>query len=453
MSICPGICGELAVAPYRLFLGTLPELSVEKRFLRQFHAVFPWYALRKRVREQSNEFIEIDLAACDPELILRYAHVYYSRRQVQDELIEKQMTTLETGRPINLADASLLECLTGCDALISRRLEYELHQMQKAKRACNVPHRRELNPEDILEPHDYLCMMRVVEEDMCGVKDAEMKARAYLPRGLVECKAHEFIGTLLGDMVPQKEGGCSLDKKDQKLLQRLIPIDYAKVGCVQKLRPVDVTTYYRFVGERLNRFDPIKQYFKRCLYGHVCRKMATHPGYLRSISMYWARHSGLDPVSTLTTMSLELAEAVCVQQSLFPALKFHSQFLYASPDLMRQTWRTGRVIPLMRLYPLLGAAAAEDLAAGMVVEAEWARLSLSSQSAPFQESVLYTMREAIEQASDWYISNLGALLDRVQEGVKVICPPLSEKEKELLQTDEYELSVPATPSPPMKPTV
>ncbi|CCW68140.1 unnamed protein product [Phytomonas sp. Hart1] len=439
MSICPGLSGDLTAVPYRFFLGTLPGLYVEKRILRQLQAVFPWYALRKRIREQNNEFIELDLGGCDPELILRYAHVHYSRRQVHDELIERQLTILETGKLINLSDASLLKCLTDCNALILRRLDYELHQLQKAKRACNVAHRRELNPDDILEPHDHLCMMRVVEEDVCGVSDAEMKACAYLPFGLVERKAQEFIRTLGGDHSDNKEGDYILGKKDQKLLQRLIPADYAKVGCVKKLRPVDVTTYYRFAGERLNRFHPIDQYFKRCLYGHVCRKVATHPPYLRSISMYWARYSGLDAHSSLTTMSPELAEAVCTQQLLFPALKFHSQFLYSSPDLVRQMWRTGNVVPLMKLYPLLGAAAAEDLAAGMVVEAEWARLSPMSESMPLQEGVLHTLREAIEQASDWYISNRDALWKRVQEGVNVICPPLSEKEKELVQVDGYDM--------------
>lgn len=39
-----------------------------------------------------------------------------------------------------------------------------------------------------------------------------------------------------------------LDKKDIKLITRMIPNDYNKVGVLDKWRPVDVSAYYAFCG-------------------------------------------------------------------------------------------------------------------------------------------------------------------------------------------------------------
>lgn len=440
MSIFPGLCGELAATNYRVFLGTLPTLAIEERFLRQVQAVFPWYASRKRVKEQANEFLEIDLASCDPELLLRYTHVYYARRQIYDELVDRQLTLMETGKAARVADTALLNCLAEVNAAVTPRLHYELHALQQAKKGCRVPQRRELNPDAPLEAHDYLCMMRVVEEDAYGVPDAEMQARAYLPRDLLEAKAKELAGlffagtsqsgssssiTSAGAALAKKR--AALDKKDQKLLQRMIPSDYTKVGSVEKLRPVDVTTLYRFTGERLCG-QPADKFFARCLWAHVFRKVATHPAYLQRASLYWARHSGLDRQSASSTMPAELAAAVCAQQTLFPALKFRSQYLYTSPDMARQQWRADHVVPLLRLFPLLGAPAAEDLAAQMVVEGEWAKLGLAPDANLLQDAVLRNVKDMVESMASLYESNVDAVLKRVEEGAKTVCPPLSEQE-------------------------
>lgn len=432
MSVFPGLCGEIAAVPYRLFLGTQPVLAVEERLLRQLQAVFPWYASRKRVKEQANDFVELDLASCDAELMLRHSHVYYVRRQVHDELIDKQLTMIETGKSIKMADPALLGCLAECNTSITRRLNFELHTLQAAKRSCDAPYRRELNPAAVLEPYDYLCMMRVAEEDACGVPDAEMRARAFLPRDLIEAKAHELTAMLLGEA--DKKAAGTIDKRDARLLQRLVPGDYAKIGCIDKIRPADVTTLYRFVGERASKLPATPENcFRRSLYGHVCRKFASHPAYLKGISVYWARHCGMDACSDLTTMPTDLAEAVCAQQAMFPALKFRAQYLYTSPEVARQQWRTDSVIPLMRLFPTFGAQAAEDLAAAMVVEAEWARLQLEPEKSPLQESVVRAMRQFIDQMGGMYDSNCDAVLKRVEEGAKASCPPLSEAETRAMQ--------------------
>lgn len=434
MSIFPGLCGELAVTNYRVFLGTLPTLAIEERFLRQVQAVFPWYASRKHVKEQASEFLEIDLASCDPELLLRYTHVYYARRQIYDEMIDRQLTMIETGKAAKVADTAVLNCLAEVNASITPRLHYELHALQQAKKGCCVPRRRELNPEAPLEAHDFLCMMRVAEEDASAIPDAEMQARAYLPRDLLETKAKELAGMFFAASSSSSTGaskkgssGAALDRKDQKLLQRMIPGDYSKVGSVEKLRPVDVTTLYRFMGERVCG-RPADKFFARAMWGHVFRKIATHPAYLQRASLYWARHSGLDRQSTASTMPVDLAEAVCTQQSLFPALKFRSQYLYTSPDMARQQWRADHVVPLPRLFPLLGAPVAEDLAAQMVVEGEWAKMDLAPDANLLQDSVLRAVKDMVEQVSGLYESNVDAVLKRVEEGAKQVCPPLSEQE-------------------------
>ncbi|EPY22798.1 hypothetical protein STCU_04176 [Strigomonas culicis] len=417
----PGLTADMTAVPYRVFLGTLPALGVEQRFLRQLQAVFPWYTSRKRVKEQANEYIEIDLASCDPELLLRYTHVYYVRRQLYEELMEKQLTLIETGKATRVPDPALQACLLDCNSRVAPRLEYERFLLAQAKRGCCVPGRRELAPDAPLDAHDLLCMMRVVEEDACGIADAEMQAKSFLPRDVVEGKARALAAMLVGGEAPR------LDKKEAKLLQRMIPADYTKVGSIEKLRPLDVTALYRFTGERTCRV-PAEAFFKRSLYGHVFRKYATDPAYLRSISMYWARQSGLDPVSPLSTMPHELALAVAQQQTLFPALRFRAQYLYTSPDVARQQWRVESVVPLLSLFPVFGAHAAEDLAASVIVEHEWRKLQLKDDENPTQENVVRHVRRVVDEVSALYDSNLDGVLRRVEEGVKAVCPPLSEVE-------------------------
>ncbi|KAG5498790.1 hypothetical protein JKF63_03079 [Porcisia hertigi] len=428
MSLFPGLCGDVATTNYRVFLGTLPNLSVEQRFLRQVQSVFPWYASRKHVKEQASEFLELDLASCDPELLLRYTHVYYARRQLYDELVDRQLTLIETGKAAKVADGALLTSLEKVNVAITPRLQYELHLLQQAKKACRVPQRRELNPDAPLEAHDYLCMMRVVEEDVAGIPDAEMQARAFLPREVLEAKAKELAAMFFGgNSAAQRGAGATLGKKDQKLLQRIIPPDYIKVGAVEKLRPVDVTALYRFIGERVSG-QPADKFFTRALWGHVFRKVVSHPLYLQRASLYWARHSGLDPQPTTSTMPADLATAVCVQQALFPALKYRCQYLYTSPDMARQQWRTDHVVPLLRLFPLLGAPAAEDLAAQLVVEGEWAKLGIEADTNLLQDTVLRQLKNMVEQMGAMYENNVDAMLKLVEDGAKTLCPPLSKQE-------------------------
>ncbi|KAG5498054.1 hypothetical protein GH5_02851 [Leishmania sp. Ghana 2012 LV757] len=428
MSIFPGLCGDVAATNYRVFLGTLPNLAIEERFLRQLQSVFPWYASRKRVKEQASEFLEIDLASCDPELLLRYTHVYYARRQLYDELVDRQLTLIETGKAAKVADSSLLSCLAEVNAAMTPRLQYELLLLQQAKKACRVPWRRELNPDAALDVHDYLCMMRIVEEDATGITDAEMQARAYLPREVLEAKAMELAAMFFDGSSPARMGArATLEKKEKKLLQRLIPADYSKVGTVEKLRPVDVTTLYRFAGERVCG-QPADKLFARALWGHIFRKVGSHPLYLQRASLYWARHSGLDPQSATTTMPADLATAVCAQQALFPALKYRFQYLYTSPDMARQQWRTDHVVPLLRLFPLLGAPAAEDLAAQLVVEGEWAKLGIEADTNLLQDTVWRPLKDMVEQMSALYETNVDAVLKHIEDGARVLCPPLSERE-------------------------
>lgn len=73
-------------------------------------------------------------------------------------------------------------------------------------------------------------------------------------------------------------------------------------------------------------------------------------------------------------MPHEVACAVCLQQSLFPAIKFRAAYMYTSPDIARRHWRSDGVIPLLRLFPVLGNSVAHHLAAGVLVESEWAKM-------------------------------------------------------------------------------
>ncbi|ORC90776.1 uncharacterized protein TM35_000072000 [Trypanosoma theileri] len=422
MVICPGLCGDLAVTPFRVFLGTLPSLAVEERFLRQLQPVYAWYGSRRRVKEQASEFLEIDLASCDLELLLRYSHVYYVRRELHAAAVERQFGLLDGGRAAVVAPPALLECLRAGNAAAAPRHRHEAQRLRAVKAATGGPGRRELDPAAPLEPHDYACMMRLAEEDAAGGPEAEMQARAFLPRDLVEAKAKDLTQRMMA-----ADARSTLDKKEAKLFNRIIPNDYVRVGSVEKMRPCDVTAYFRFYGERISKVNT-ENYFKRALWGHIYRKFATHPSFLKDISMYWARHTGLDPNSLETTMPQELAVSVCKQQNLFPATKFRSQYLYTSPELARQSWRSDVVIPLLRLFPLMGARAAEDLAASVLVDSFWADLSLGEEDNLLKDTLIRTVRHFVDEVGNMYEVNTDAVLKRVEEGYKIAVPNLTSEE-------------------------
>ncbi|KAH9580164.1 hypothetical protein LSM04_009477 [Trypanosoma melophagium] len=430
MVICPGLCGDLAVTPFRVFLGSLPALAVEERFLRQLQPVHAWYGGRRRVKEQASEFLEIDLAACDLELLLRYSHVYYVRRELHAAAVERQFGLLDGGRPAVVAPPALLECLRAGNTAAAPRHRHEAEWLRAVKKAAGGPGRRELDPAAPLEPYDYACMMRLAEEDTAGGPEAEMQARAFLPRDRVEAKAKDLTQRLMAT-----DAKNALDKKEIKLFNRICPPDYVRVGSVEKMRPCDVTAYFRFYGERINKVNT-ENYFKRALWGHVYRKFATHPLFLKDLSIYWARYTGLDPNSHETTMPQEMAVAVCKQQNLFPATKFRSQYLYTSPELAHQSWRSEVVIPLLRLFPLMGARAAEDLAASILVDSFWAKLSLAEDDNLLKDTLIRTMRNFVDEVGNMYEVNTDAVLKRVEEGFKVAVPNLTVEE---LQAENAEV--------------
>lgn len=498
MPILPGVCGDIAAKPYLLFLGTQPHLKVHERLLRQLQPVYAWYASRRRVREQAKEFVELDLTGCDAELMMRYCHVYYVRRQIYDELMSRQLTLIETGKAARMADERVLGCLSQGNVVLQTRLNAELQMLQRAKQSCvNVPHRRELRPAAPLEAHDYLCMMRLVEEDVCGVVDAEMQARTYFRQDVVHSHAERLAGLLFLPEEGTEDSRRALDKKEQKLLHRLIPCDYHRIGAVPKLRPFDVATYFAFCGAHwcARGDDSHTDLFRRALWSHVFRKYATHPSYLRDISLYWAyapstampaarqtaaqttttdadegeseltegrvpscpdaRHQGISSSSaspqhrthlemrdllhphgdvgdqtevslsaqsmgTLLPphMPLSLAHAVCTPPALFPALNYRAQFMYTSVDTARQHSHLHQAIPLLRLFPTLGAEAAESMAASMVVERVWAELQVGPEESVMEERVLRAVRLAVREAVQRRERDVMTLLREVEREVE-----------------------------------
>lgn len=418
-SIFPGLCADFPVTPFRLFMGTLPAKKIEHQFQTQFQPVYAWLSSRKRVKEQASEYLELDLASCDTELLLRYCEIPFIRRFVFSELVDKQLTLVETGKAAPLPDSGLLQCIEDCMKLLSPRVDAEIQQLQTlvSSKAAGQTEPGNRN----VEPYDLLHLIYKAEINLCsGIPDAEMQARAFLCRQHVE----ECLSTLFKDLGSAESGTPTpmivprVDKKEQKLLQRQIPPDTTRIGSVAKWRPSDVTTYYRFMGQKVAAG---RSFFTQALYGHTFRKIATNPLYLQQLSLNWARYTGLDPAAEPLVMSDELSKAVCAQQLLFPALKLKAQYLYTSPDVARRQWRTDRtLIPLFRLFPLLGKPAAEDLAAQLVVEAIWKRVPQLEEGSPANQNVLRELKRQVEAQSALHDKQSEELNKTIMEGVHAL---------------------------------
>ena len=426
----PGLCGDAAVSSYRLFLGTLPALGVEQKLIRQVQPVFPWFTSRKRVKEQMHEFLDLDMASVDYELMMRYSHVFYVRRQMFDEAIEKQMSILDSGKPPKLGDVSLVQCLSDANLASVKRLHHEIAQLAAVKESCATPARPELDPKARLEVFDTLCMMRVAEGDAVGVEDLESRCKPYLPAAKVHAAAQLLAKEFFGADGLKNNG--ELDKKDAKLWSRMVPGDYNKVGCVDKYRPVDATAYYRFYGERVSKAvqggSEATEIFRRALWGNIFRKFATHTSYLVHMSENWAKFSGLSTSVTDVQMPVELAKGACLQQSMFPAYKFRAMYAYSSPDLARQVWRLEPFVPMMRLLPLLGQPMCEEALANILVEDFWATLGFGEGDSAADDRVVRALRSFVGDAVSLHTSNLDAVLHRFTEGFQRVVPPLSAEE-------------------------
>eukprot|EP00796_Vickermania_ingenoplastis_P006019 gene6019-4323_t len=420
MAIFPGLCAEIPAAPFRLFLGGTK--NVEAQLVRQLRPVHAWFSTRRRVREHANEFVELDLGACDAELVLRYCAIPFVRRFVHNELIDRQLTLIETGKAAPLPEPGLMSALEDCMTAIAPCLDGEIKQLQRVNTqlASSSPESKVA-----VESYDLLYLMRAVEVGMetDATRDAEMRARSFLSKTLVEESVEGLVKLFFGD-----RSKLQLDKRDQKLLQRQCPMESPRLGSVEKMRPADMTALFRFIGERAFRSatsgdaTQTTSYFSQALMGNVFRKMATHASYLQGISMYWARHHGVQPDAPLSSMPPELAQLVCKQQCLFPALKLKAQYLYTSPDIARRKWRTDSTIPVMRLFSLLGKQAAEDLAAQLVVEALWHKMRIPLDTRPDQEFVLKELRERIRDAGVTFDQSPDSLHQLLLEGAQALCP-------------------------------
>jgi hypothetical protein len=440
----PGLCGDAPAAVHRVLLGTLPQLNTERRLMRQLQSVMPWYQTRRRVKEMASEFVELDLASIDAETMLRYAHVFYVRRQICRDSMEKQLSMLDSGKAPKSAEQAIVSCLADLNSKISTRLEEELTLLSETKKkttyystlfpltseelaeadknesldALKKP--LELDSESPLEPCDYLAMMRLCEESAGGIIDLEAKCKPFLPAPHILGSVRKFALNIIGkdDVRPE------LDKKEQKLLSRMLLPDYTKIGCVEKYRPVDVTAVYRFYGERLPKAGDS---FTRSLWGHFFRKFSSHPSFLVSISRNWATSTGLVTQSSRPLLPIDLATGAWEQQKLFPALKFRAQYLYTSADHARQAWKVDHFIPMMRLFPLTGQLITEDLAASILVEGYWAKLHLEPSDSVHEESFWKGVREFIKEMSGLREKNLDALTARLVDAFPCAVPLESTK--------------------------
>jgi hypothetical protein len=155
-----------------------------------------------------------------------------------------------------------------------------------------------------------------------------------------------------------------------------------------------VAASFRFHGERLPKKGST---FTRCLWGHFFRKFSTHPSFLVSISKNWVVATGLSTDVTNPYLPIDLATAAWRQQSMFPALKFRTQYLYTSADYARHAWKEDHFIPMMRLFPLLGQNVAEDLAACILVDGFWAKLALQPSDTVHDESFWGSVAEFVDE--------------------------------------------------------
>lgn len=408
---------EQPAAPLRVLMGSISQKKIENRLLSSMLPVHAWFTSRKRVKEQANELLEIDLSSCDAELMLRYANIPFVRRYVFNELIDKQLTLLEVGKPPSLPDPGLLAVLEDGVKRIAGHVQKELQHLSSS---CSRSPSSESPSHSPVAPHDLLFLMREAETQHTQsiVPQAEMQARSYLPSTKVKRSLDSLSKVFFGDAVAE------LDRKEVKLIHRHIPPDTIRVGSVEKMRPADITSLFRFYGERLQKATKTKSsFFCQCLVGHLYGKFACHPVYLQQASMYWAAESGL--VQSSSAMPSNLAHAVCEQQQMFPALKLKSQFLYASPDIARQLWRTEHFIPLQRLYPLMGSRMVENLAAQLVTEGIWRGGQLQDKGTPLEDHFLQHLREQVVLCSDAFENHPDVIEKRIQEGFASLFPPPS----------------------------
>lgn len=398
----PGLCGDAAVASFRLFLGVQPALSVEQRLLKNVQAVYPWFASRKRAKEGANEFLDIDLASADSELLLRYSHTFFVRQQIHDELIEKQLRLLETGKQPKSADVAVSQCLGEIYHATSKAMHLAIGELGSIKAQCLVAGRRELQPEAPLQHHDILCMMRVQEELADpDVPDAESKAKSFLPCERVHEGAAALVRSFFGD--------DAKTQPDKKLFNRMSSTSYKKVGSIDTYRPFDAIAYYRFTGERLCKSNDA---FQRALWGNLFRRIASNPAYITSVSRYWALHSGLDTKPAEAQLSKPLAEAAAKVGSLSPVMTFRTLYFYSSAEVARQLWRVDPFVPLMRLFPLMGHTISEEVLAYLLVEDFW-KQSVDPSQMPTEEHTMRSIKSFVEEATAQHDSALDKLLARV----------------------------------------
>lgn len=422
MSFLPGVCTSSAAVPYRLFLGTLPSKKIENALLNQFVPVHGWFSSRKRVKEHANEFFELDLSSCDAELILRYCDIPFIRQHVFQELVERQLTLLETSKkPISLPEAGFAECLEEVMSTASQHVSAELAELLSVQKSCSssiIPQATgKVVDSDLL----YLMNTAATASTTCSVPHGthiEMQARPFLCKNMVMesviqlAKAfHEEglpFGATSSSSGPPK-APFALEKRENTLLNRQIPADVVRTGAVEKLRPVDVSALYRFYGERLMQGKDNKgpSYFHQALVGNIFERFATNPVYLSSISMYWARYVGLDSDSSLSTLPDDISRASCGMQLAFPALKLRALHLYTSPDIARRSWRSQEagLIPLFRLFPLFGRYAAENMAAFLVAESMWKKLPIQSNTNPLQKHVIQEIVSGVGKCAEAFDRN------------------------------------------------
>lgn len=439
-NIAPGLIGDtVSPAAFRVFLGSPPLLAVERRLLRHMHVtVGSWFVTRRRIREQANEYIELNGSEPDTDAMLRHCHIFFVRRQLFNEVLEKQIAFLEAGKPPREADPDVLACLGEISNSLTPRLNYERRRLEAAKRACaDTPHRRELQAAEPLDKWDTLCMMRCLEQDMFPNQgaggDSEGQARAFLPLPAVQEAAERLarhivrVGASLsvdGSVLPPPAAAGSsssnwFSPKDEKFGAKSFVLgDYNKVGLqAQRLRPSDATALLRFSGERMltshlqaaaeMKRDPNGFLFRRALWGNVFRRFATNPAFLaHNVAQYWAAApSSSDSNSANKTQSsssspspptggdvtvqhknpaflkmpIDLAATVCDHQRLVcPATKLRTQYLYTHHDHAKQLWRSDLVYPSLRMLSATGAQCAEDMLASVLVDGFFAEQELES---------------------------------------------------------------------------
>jgi hypothetical protein len=423
MNLAPGLIADVAGANIKVFLGTQPSLVVSKRLLPQMQSCYPWYSSRKSIKEQTNEFIELDAAALDVELFLRHCHIFFTRRQVYQDTLDKLTTLVEKGKLPKEAQPSTLTCLGQVMEQSRTRSAFEEKQLLFTKKMCSL----ELEPNAALDSWDIPAMMRVFAERQSPIEDAEAKAKAFLPAQTM-MEAAEHLAKIVLPSEIQK--GAPMEKKDLRLIGKhlLSTYDYKKIGCVDKMRPLDVTAYYRFFAERsvkpgqgpTGTFIPL-------LWGHVFRKFATHPEYLMQHSKYWL--SEVDRKSG-SPMPSDLALAVCAAQNALPATQLRLLNQYTNVEYSKHLWRKDWFVPLFRLFPLLGHGVAEDVMAGLMIDSAWSKLKLTPTSNPLDEQVVKEVQAAVSEAAALRESNPDLFYSKVIEAAAVAMPPaLTEVEK------------------------